>query len=116
MRWQTQDMEIANKCMNATFRLMEEDGADIIEGVDSFNYLGRILHKLDDNCSEVLRKILKERQVWGSLGKLLRRADLFVSANFYRAVVQAVLLFGADTWVMTSAMSQKLEVVHGVFL
>ena len=34
---------------------------------------------------------------------------------FYRAVVQAVLLFKAETWVLLEVTSQKLEGVHLVF-
>ena len=32
-----------------------------------------------------------------------------ISAKFYRAVVQAVILFGLETWVVKAAMMQKLE-------
>ena len=35
---------------------------------------------------------------------------------FYWVVVQAVLLFGAETWVLLAAMSRKLEGVHVGFL
>ena len=48
------------------------------------------------------------------MGELLRRerADPIVAAKFYRAVVQAVLLLGAETWVMTATMLQKMEGVR----
>ena len=39
-----------------------------------------------------------------------------MSAMFYRAVVQAVLLFGAETWVLYEAMSRNLEGAHVGFL
>ena len=39
-----------------------------------------------------------------------------MSAMFYRAVVQAVLLFGAETWVLSEAMPHNLEGVHVGFL
>ena len=35
---------------------------------------------------------------------------------FYLEVVQAVLIFGADTWVLLAAMSQNLEGMHVGFL
>ena len=35
---------------------------------------------------------------------------------FYRTVVQSVLLFGAETWVFSKAMSRKLEGFHVGFL
>ena len=52
---------------------------------------------MDDNWTAVLSNTRKARKVWINLRKLLRRegADPFVSAKFYCAVVQAVLLFGA---------------------
>ena len=39
-----------------------------------------------------------------------------MSVMFYRAVVQLVLLFGADTWVLSEAVSRKIEGVHMGFL
>ena len=35
-----------------------------------------------------------------------------MSTIFYWAVVQAVLIFGAETWVLSEAMSQNLEGVQ----
>ena len=43
-------------------------------------------------------------------------ADPNLFAKFYRTVVQAVLLFGADTWVLLEGMLENLEVVHVGFL
>ena len=42
-------MKIANKCMEATFNLTGEDGSEKFEGVDSFKYLGRIMHWSDND-------------------------------------------------------------------
>ena len=39
-----------------------------------------------------------------------------VSAMFYLDVVQSVLLFGAETWVLSEVISRKLEGVHVGFL
>ena len=52
------------------------------------------------------------------LGKLLRQegVDTIILAKFYWYVVQAVLLFGAETWVLLVAMLKKLEGVHVGFL
>ena len=43
-------------------------------------------------------------------------ADPTIPENFYRAVVQAVLLFGAKTWVLLAAMLQNIEGVQVGFL
>ena len=39
-----------------------------------------------------------------------------MSNIFYRAVVQADLLLGAETWVLLQAMYRKLEGIHMGFL
>ena len=45
---------------------------------------------------------------------MLRRdgAETEVLANFYHAVVQAVLLFGVETWLLSAPMMQRLEGAH----
>ena len=71
--------------------------------------------KVIDNTSQSIRRA---RKFWGRLGKLLRRegADPITSEKFYRAVVQAVQLFGAKTWVLLAAMLNKIEGVHMGFI
>ena len=70
------------------------------------------------NWPVVFWNVSKACQVWIRLGKLLQRegADHLVSAMYNQAVVQAVLLFGAKTWVLLAAMSKNMEGVHVVFL
>ena len=43
-------------------------------------------------------------------------ADPIISAKFYRVLVQAVLLFGSETWLLMAAMIKNLEGVHMGFL
>ena len=83
---------------------------ECIEGVGMFKYLGRILDQLEENWTEARKNIRKAHRFWDRLDKLLRRegAEPFVSAHFYWAVLQEVLLFGADTWVMLEAMTKTL--------
>ena len=42
-----------------------------------------------------------------------RGADPKVSRNFYIAVTQQVLLFGAETWVLTRKMEAALDAFQG---
>ena len=83
-----------------------------------FKYLGRLLDRSDDNWPAVLRNIRKAQKVWGLLGKLLRREgkEPSDSEKLYRVVVQVVLLFGAETWVLSAPMAQRLEDAHLGFL
>ena len=82
--------------------------------METFKYLGRILDWSDDDWSAVLWNSGKVQRVWSQIWKMLRRegADPRVSAVFYRAVVQAVLILGAETWVLSEAMSRNMEGVH----
>ena len=118
MRWRRRGMTITSKSSDATFSLTGEDEAECIEGVGRFKYLGRLLDRSDNDWPEVLHNIRKSRQVWRQLGELLQRegAEPTVLKNIYRAVVQAVLLFGAETWVLTERMFRLLEGMHMSFL
>ena len=52
------------------------------------------------------------RKVWSSMSHMLRRegAPLRVSGFFLKTVVQAVLLFGAQTWLVTPRTGKYLRV------
>ena len=65
--------------------------------VPSFKYLDRILTEGDDDWTSVAGKLGKARKIWGRLKRILSRegADKRVSGNFFKAVVQQVLLYGA---------------------
>ena len=118
MRWRRKDVVIVSRCEGGAFSLTGEDDVDCIEGVGSFKYLGRILDQSDDDWPSVLQNVGKARRVWSQLGKLLWREGVEprVPNMFYWAVVQAVLLFGAETWVLSEAMLRRLEGVHVGFL
>ena len=64
-------MAIVNKCTEVVFSLVRKDEAENIEEVDAFNYLGRLLHRSENDWPEVLRNIRMARKVWGNLWKLL---------------------------------------------
>ena len=57
----------------------------------------------DNEWFEVVGNLGKARESWGRLSRVLGRegADPKVSENFYKAISQAVLLFGSETWVLT---------------
>ena len=81
-----------------------------MERVENFKYLGQSLHQTDDDWPEVWRNIMRARLFWGGLGTLIRQegVDPKLVAVFYRAVIQAVLLFGSETLVLSAAMERKL--------
>ena len=111
-------MEIAAKFTGATFSLTGDNRAECFEWIDTFKYLGRVLHSTDDYWPEVLRNIRRARQVWGRLGKFLRQEGAYpiIPAKFYRDLVQVVLFLGAKTWVLSAAMLNNIEGVRVDFL
>ena len=70
----------------------------------------------DDDWPAVAGNMVKARKIWGRLSRILSQegADKRVSGNFLKAVLQAVLLFGAETWVLTPRIEQALDsFMHG---
>ena len=59
----------------------------------------------------VVGNLGKARKSWGRLYRILSRegADPKVLGSFYKAVAQAMLLFGAETCVLTPRMEQALD-------
>ena len=88
-----------------------------MQSVTEFRYLGRVMTSTDEDWPEVARNLRKARVTWGRLARILGRegADPKVSHHFYIAVTQQVLLFGAETWVLTKNMEAALEGVQGRF-
>ena len=68
-----------------------------LETVLTFKYLGRVITAGDYDWPAVAGNLVKARKSWGWMSRILIRegADKRVSGNFFKAVVQAVLLFGA---------------------
>ena len=81
-----------------------------LEMVTSFKYLGRVILAADDELSEVVQNIVKAQMVWRRMSRILRREveRPRVSVFFFKSIVQSVLLFGAETWVVTPHMGWDL--------
>ena len=54
---------------------------------------------------------MRASSVWGRLGTLLLQegADPKVSEIIYRAVVQAIILYGSETWVLSASIVKRIE-------
>ena len=89
-------------------------GDQPIQKVSAFKYLGRILSANDDDLPAVIANVRCARQRWGQVAQLLVWEGTSVSmmSYFYKAVVQAVLLYGSATWVMSPRMLGVLAFHH----
>ena len=72
--------------------------------VSSFCYLRQTLSSTDNYWPEVKRNLRRAQGKWGRLENILGRegADKRMEGRIYVAVVQAVILFGYETWLLDS--------------
>ena len=80
------------------------------ELVTAFRYPGQVLMTLDDDWIAVVGNLVKARKSLGRLSRILSReeADPKVSGHFYKVVLQEVLLYGVETWVIIHRIEQAL--------
>ena len=73
-----------------------------LDMVTAFKYCGRILTASYDYWQEVVTNFQKAWKRWAWLSRIIGRegADPQTYTTFYKAVVQANLLFGAEVWIM----------------
>ena len=82
--------------------------------MEVFQYLGWRLSYDDNHIQAVLGNLKKARGCWARISRVLRteKASSGVCAMFYKATVQAVLLFGCETWNQTPTAMKWLEGFH----
>ncbi len=87
---------------------------DALEKVKVFKYLGRMMVEDDNDVQAVRHQLRKARGTWAHIGQVLRSKNTTprVEAKFYKAVVQAVLLYDSKTWNLTKAVLARLEGFH----
>ena len=81
-----------------------------LEMLTYFKYLGWVILATYDNCTAVVRNLDRAKMVWRRMSHILRREETTprVSIFFFKAAIQAVLIFGAETWVVTPRMGKAL--------
>ena len=67
---------------------------------------------MEGHWPEMVSNLSQAKIVWSRMLRILSRegATPRVSGFFFKAVIQAVLLFGAETWVVTPCMGTSLGV------
>jgi hypothetical protein len=85
-----------------------------IETVSEFKYLGQVVKNNHDDWSAVNQNVKKATATWGRICKILSKegANPKVMATVYKAVVQAVLLYCPESWVLSLTMEKKLQSFH----
>jgi hypothetical protein len=87
-----------------------------VKVVQEFKYLGSLLSRNDDDWLAVHRNLSKDsKSWWAQISRILATregATPRVSGMFYKAVVQLVMLFGPESWVLLQPMLKALEGFH----
>ena len=67
--------------------------------MEKFKYLGRIMREDDDDTSTIIEQIKKARQSWNDIARILKckGANVMTMEKYFMAVVQSVLVYGADS-------------------
>ena len=68
--------------------------------MEEFRYLEIILRQADDDTHTITKQMENATQSCNGITRRLKRegANVITMANFYMAMVQSVLLHGADFW------------------
>ena len=96
------------------FTVGEGDTMQVLERVEVFKYLGRLLAQDDDDVQAVRNQIRKARSTWARIGQVLKGENTppKISAKFYKAIIQSVLLYGSETWNVTGLALRQLQGFH----
>ena len=89
------------------------DGITLAQ-VTSFKYLEQIIMAADEDWTALVRNLRKARRKWERLMRVMsrERADARTLVHIYLAVVQLVLLYRSETWVMTPCIRMVLGRFH----
>lgn len=91
----------------------EIDGTEV-ENVQEFKYLGRMIVSNNSDKAAINFNLTKARKKWARFRVVLEKesASPRTRSLFYKAVVQAVLLYGAGSWTISDANRRKLASFH----
>ena len=85
-----------------------------IERVRSFKYLGRMISDKDCDQVAIEHQLQRARAKWKRFSKILTAEgmDSKIAGYFYKVVVQTVLLYGSESWVISKRQMRVLESFH----
>jgi hypothetical protein len=87
---------------------------NVLERVEVYKYLVRMMAQDNDDTQAVRAQLRKARATWARVGKVLRGENTppTVAAKFYLGIIQAILLYGSKTWVISLQAMARLEGFH----
>ena len=103
-------MELAKRLGEMEFILYGREGDALVEEAEQFKYLGRPLGQTCNDWPVIIWNMRRVKKFWGRPGKMLWREGLDTQAleMFYRVVLQEMLLFGSESWVLLAEMERMV--------
>ena len=83
--------------------------------MSSFKYLGRIITDTNDDLEAIDLQLKKARMTFGRIGKIIKKktkGSPKTMAIFYKVIIQLVLLYGSELWVISKHAHKKLQRFH----
>ena len=99
-------------------KVQSEVKDQIIKQVSAFNYLGSTITE-DARCmKEIKRRIVLAKSAFSKLNNILRNTSLSMRTRMrvLNCYIYLVLLYGSETWSITSDMRKHLESCEMWFL
>jgi hypothetical protein len=98
------------RALRRTFHMQDQP----LETVANFRYLGRILTIRDNDWAAARSNLQKAIKRWATISRVLIResASPRISAFFYKATIQTILLYGSETWVINDEILRMLTSFH----
>ncbi len=83
----------------------------VLELIKVFQYLGCLFGQDNDDAQAIWQQMRKARGLRARVGQVLHGENVMpcVAAKFYKAVVQAILLYGSKTWNLMGSALARLE-------
>ncbi len=109
-KWQHAAAVHSQEALEHSFTAYGED----LERVEVFEYLGRLI-AYDNTDTQAMRSNLRKAMgCWAWISRVLRaeNADARTCGMFYKMTVQAVLLYGSETWSLSPMSVKQLEGFH----
>jgi hypothetical protein len=87
---------------------------DVLQWVEVYKYLGRMMAQDDNDIQAIHAQLQKACSTWAQVRQVLcsENASPFVAAQFYQAIIQVILLYGSETWVISRTALAWLEGFH----
>jgi hypothetical protein len=100
----------SQRALKRTFHANRED----LERVEVFKYLGWLISFNDANNQAMRSNLKKARVCWAWVTRVLRAENVMpkMCGMFYKATVQAVLLYGSEMWSLSPLSMKRLEGFH----